>query len=313
MQIFLFIVGAVALVAGLVTIAYGIPINQFSFGNTLIVVGTIAAIGGLIVLALGAVVSRLQQLGKALAAQPLQRLDRFDLPAPAQAKEWSETAHSKPEPKTESVVPEPRVVEPPLAVPTAEVPRPGPAEVVTAAPVLRNPAIPLAEVAAQKAPIQAPVAAPLLDDQKVEPARETPRRSFGFMRSVVRKEPTERPPGDRPSIPPPVMPPPLTEPHSRMSEETHFEAVWPAESKPELAQYGYRSPAPELRSDVPEPTVPAPALNDDRSKVAILKSGVVDGMGYTLYVDGSIEAELPQGTLRFSSINELRAHLEKTA
>src|SRR5262245_62562108 len=27
---------------------------------------------------------------------------------------------------------------------------------------------------------------------------------------------------------------------------------------------------------------------------AILKSGVVDGMGYTLYVDGSIEAELPQ-------------------
>ena len=47
--------------------------------------------------------------------------------------------------------------------------------------------------------------------------------------------------------------------------------------------------------------------------VAILKSGVVDGMGYTLYVDGSIEAELPQGTLRFASINELRSHLEKNA
>jgi hypothetical protein len=47
--------------------------------------------------------------------------------------------------------------------------------------------------------------------------------------------------------------------------------------------------------------------------VAILKSGVVDGMGYTLYVDGSIEAELPQGTLRFSSINDLRGYLEKNA
>ena len=47
--------------------------------------------------------------------------------------------------------------------------------------------------------------------------------------------------------------------------------------------------------------------------VAILKSGVVDGMGYTLYVDGSIEAELPQGTLRFASINELRSHLAKNA
>ena len=33
-------------------------------------------------------------------------------------------------------------------------------------------------------------------------------------------------------------------------------------------------------------------------------------MGYTLYVDGSIEAEL-QGTLRFASINELRSHLAK--
>ena len=36
-------------------------------------------------------------------------------------------------------------------------------------------------------------------------------------------------------------------------------------------------------------------------------------MGYTLYVDGSIEAELPQGTLRFASINELRGHLDKSA
>ena len=40
---------------------------------------------------------------------------------------------------------------------------------------------------------------------------------------------------------------------------------------------------------------------------------MIDGMGYTLYVDGSIEAELPQGTLRFSSINELRDHLAKNA
>ena len=46
---------------------------------------------------------------------------------------------------------------------------------------------------------------------------------------------------------------------------------------------------------------------------AVLKSGVVDGMAYTLYVDGSIEAELPQGTLRFASIDELRSHLEKNS
>jgi hypothetical protein len=43
---------------------------------------------------------------------------------------------------------------------------------------------------------------------------------------------------------------------------------------------------------------------------AILKSGVVDGMAYTLYADGSIEAKLPQGTVRFGSIAELRSHIE---
>ena len=47
------------------------------------------------------------------------------------------------------------------------------------------------------------------------------------------------------------------------------------------------------------------------STVSILKSGVVDGMAYTLYSDGSIEAQLPQGTVRFGSITELRNHLER--
>jgi hypothetical protein len=63
-----------------------------------------------------------------------------------------------------------------------------------------------------------------------------------------------------------------------------------------------------------ETAMPAEMLEPDAPRaVAILKSGVVDGMGYTLYVDGSIEAELPQGTLHFSSINDLRSHLEKNA
>ncbi len=53
----------------------------------------------------------------------------------------------------------------------------------------------------------------------------------------------------------------------------------------------------------------APAAAPARA-VTILKSGVVDGMAYTLYADGSIEAQLPQGTVRFGSIAELRAHIE---
>jgi hypothetical protein len=66
-----------------------------------------------------------------------------------------------------------------------------------------------------------------------------------------------------------------------------------------------RPEPPPLRSEPPaEPREPA------RPSVSILKSGVIDGMAYTLYTDGSIEAELPQGTMRFGSIDELRTHLE---
>jgi hypothetical protein len=35
-------------------------------------------------------------------------------------------------------------------------------------------------------------------------------------------------------------------------------------------------------------------------------------MAYTLYADGSIEAKLPHGTVRFGSSAELRAHIERT-
>ena len=43
------------------------------------------------------------------------------------------------------------------------------------------------------------------------------------------------------------------------------------------------------------------------------KSGVVDGMAYTLYTDGSIEAKLPEGTIKFGSVAELRAHIKSNS
>ena len=63
-----------------------------------------------------------------------------------------------------------------------------------------------------------------------------------------------------------------------------------------------------------EPAAEAPqTAAPDADEVSVLKSGVVDGMAYTLYSDGSIEAELPQGVLRFGSITELRNHIEQSA
>jgi hypothetical protein len=83
-------------------------------------------------------------------------------------------------------------------------------------------------------------------------------------------------------------------------------------------------PAPvEARGGEPAPQVhsapvafPQPAANEQSpsaemaAPISVLKSGVVEGMAYTLYSDGSIEAQLPQGRLRFGSITELRNHIE---
>ena len=66
-----------------------------------------------------------------------------------------------------------------------------------------------------------------------------------------------------------------------------------------------RSPRPS-----PRPTAP-PARTEEQPAVTVLKSGVVDGMAYSLYSDGSIEAQMPEGMMRFASIDELRAHLDQ--
>jgi len=53
------------------------------------------------------------------------------------------------------------------------------------------------------------------------------------------------------------------------------------------------------------------ASSGDQPAVTVLKSGVVDGMAYSLYSDGSIEAQMPEGMMRFASIDELRLHLDQ--
>ena len=72
-------------------------------------------------------------------------------------------------------------------------------------------------------------------------------------------------------------------------------------------------PAPQA-ADGSEPTPQAPPAavqQEVPAPVSVLKSGVVEGMAYTLYSDGSIEAQLPGGMVRFGSITELRNHIEK--
>ena len=305
MSILLFIVGALALMAGVAMAGFGIPINEFSFGNTLIVAGATVATGGLIIIGLGAVVSHLKRVTEALNAQaangPAGAPDQFELPpraAPVGAR-VPFPPRSKPAPAIHEDEP---------AVPRAAAPEIAPDDrrEFAVAPVLANPDVP---------PMAPKEAAPLPPPRPLSPP---PPADFA---------PPPRPLAPAEPIEPllrQVSPPPPSEPLQKRDRPA-FDAMWPAD-KPSPARPPFAiAPKPEARFDGPAredriapppadiPRPPARNGGDAPRAVAILKSGVVDGMSYTLYVDGSIEAELPQGTLRFASINELRGYLEKNA
>jgi hypothetical protein len=315
MSVLLFGVGAFAVVVGAVLIAFGIPINEFSFGNTLILAGTVAFVGGLIVVGLGLVVSQLQRLAEALATRaPIKSSRGLDMFEP--------TAGSRAAPARVAFPPKPKVdagaFEP--HPPTNVMAEDGP--IGSYAPTLRNPDDAPVTVEddvslSPQHPMAAPAPAPQTFD---EPVRQSP--AFDFQESEIpekrqptrsesRQEPRLQEPrldnGWRPAAPAPAP----------ARQTAYFDAMWPAEGQPGKSPAEAKPYEPKFEPPPGEAVAPAkpeapPQLLEPRA-VAILKSGVVDGMGYTLYVDGSIEAELPQGTLRFASINELRSHLEKNA
>lgn len=343
MSILLYVAGALFLVIGAALIGFGIPINEFSFGNTLIIAGMVAMVGGLIVLALGVVVRELRHVAEAYsraAMRPARPPEPESVPLVRAAPAAAARVPFPPKPKSPplpeisprepvaSFAPEPRDELPPsrddsslpfpirrpMATPVAPpitAPVPRPQEEVFGAPSLPNPAdFPDFEGREEARPTSAERHRP--GDAEVKEAAE--------LAEAGEWDDTEKPAAAAEAIeaePPLFAParrgPPPPETSADKPERSYFDAMWPAE--PELLK------APDVKPphvDLPEPAVELEAEREEPPAeeprtVPILKSGVVDGMGYTLYVDGSIEAELPQGTLRFASINELRAHLEKTS
>jgi hypothetical protein len=339
MSILLFIVGVIAFVGGAVLAAFGIPSSEFSFGNTLITAGATVGIGGLILIGLGAVVSQLKRIAEGSASPMPERAARpaeiFEpvpppapapIPAPVPARATPATAPEGgrfPFPTRRKR--EPAVKEPDVAHP--ELPRFGePVAERSVTPSLRNPDVPPVAVDDEVSLSPHEPLAPTPRDLDEAAQSDSTEENVGV--SAMRRGPI-RESGWRPG-PPPVTPAPSRRP-------TYFDTMWPAEGRPSRGPAATEpnaeavpevKPEPALEPELPpepafevpppkeaaEPAAPVEASEDEpRRTVEVLKSGVVDGMGYTLYVDGSIEAELPQGTLRFASITELRAHLEKNS
>jgi hypothetical protein len=148
-----------------------------------------------------------------------------------------------------------------------------------------------------------PVAAVGREDPAPRPARpappngEAPKRSSLLSWFGSATAPDDGGPKPAAAAPEPAEPPVDLGPLTRVPEE-------PRVVVPPVAAPLPKPVAPALRPPV-KPAAPAATTPES----TVYKSGVIDGMAYTLFMDGAIEAELPQGKVKFASIDELQAYL----
>lgn len=292
--VILLVLGVVAAAAGIVTIGFGIPVSDFSVGSTLILAGTVALSGGLVLVGLAAAVNQLSQIAGSLHMRAGARR-RSSEPAEESASPAT-TATARPvQARGQFKAPGPAKpsTKLPLGERVPEVPAPDAEPEISASAIERlrssvtrtdRPAGPTDTQT--DAPVQAPAAVNGSGKAAISEDSKKPRLDFLF--------------GAK----------------RRTSPRESFDAVWPrrGQAAPDAEDGETEGPA-SGHADMPvrkSPPADATGSGESRSP-AILKSGVVDGMAYTLYSDGSIEAKLPQGTVRFGSIAELRSHIENSS
>ena len=295
----LLLFGLVAMAAGVFVVGFGVPIRESPFGAALLMAGSVAITGGFVLVGLAAAVRELQRVVQGLKARPVAR--------PLRPMERKEGAPEK---------------------------RPGPPRVPRPGPEVPHPAPTNLDMPNLDAPLQ--VAPPVR-----KPGPEWLRRAVAEIEQVPR--PAEaapavpdydrveevRPPDTWPRVNPmPEQAPQDVRPAPAAAPQNIFDMVWPsdrrraepvekrAEAPPDPPMRAPEArPAPPPRPPPPPPPAPppvaAPPPRVEQRPPSILKSGVIDEMAYTLFTDGSIEAQMPDGTMRFASIDELRRHLEK--
>jgi hypothetical protein len=311
MSVFLLLLGVVTTAAGLALVA-----SAATTDTDIITPGTIAAVGGLLLVGMGLVVRELQRIEQALRPS-----HSGDAPAVAAAEPPARIPFP-PKPKTNSQ-PEPLVAD---TTPSSPAAQPVPAD-PPSPPAAPSPAAPPAPAAAEDGAFERlrakfPTLArhengSVVDRPEVPVATQPPTPVEGNA-GEVKKAPAVA--GGRTNGAAPARAAPRdtkTRPAAPDRAKTSvFNAFWPAAPRRDAPTAPTHVAAP-----APPPSEPAavrgtahdssPAAGDAAAPVSALKSGVVEGMAYTLYSDGSIEAQLPQGKLRFGSITALRNHIER--
>jgi hypothetical protein len=306
MYLVLLVFGAVLTVAGIVLAATGVSIQDHAFDMSIVTPGIVAAVGGLALVGLGLALRVLQRIEQSLAARPMPRVSR--------PGETAEPALLSERPSNETRV----------SLPPKTVPRPQ-----TALGAAATPATAREKQLAEKSPVARMESTTVSDEMDLPLSSRAPSSVDEAVGQFDKLRAARRNNGGTPGRITPRLDlgtrSPL--PSDRPKGPT-FETLWPKGSRPmpaaqsAPAQAGATpavaaTPATEALAEAEQINESAPeapqAAIPEATEVSILKSGVVDGMAYTLYSDGSIEADLPQGTLRFGSITELRNHIEQSA
>jgi hypothetical protein len=307
MYAFLVALGAVITAAGLALLASGVSVQQHAFDATNVTQAMIAVVGGCILIGLAFVVRALLRVERALMLRPMVRPPRsgegVEVPVLTAQVGEADVVPSAPKPKRAPAQPSQ-----PAAIATEA--RPGSVQEPVAGPA-RAPAL------------EQLVNAPVVEERDVSLLPAAPPRSDvennddAHAAGPAKLNGTAYPK----TTPQPAVSGRPARRSQRQAKVSIFDALWPKAQRPapeiQPAPAVQVAPPPVTPAEPAEESVPAPvaqvaaAADAPAAVVSIVKSGVVEGMAYTLYSDGSIEAQLPGGTLHFRSITELRNHIEK--
>lgn len=301
MSLLLLLLGIVTTVAGLALVGSGLTMHDAIFDTDVLTPGTVAAVGGLLLIGMGLAVRELRRIEQALAARPMPRPARPNeasavtaetpdapvrIPFPPKAKAGanrqpaSAGAITAPTPSDGAAIERPRTKFPTVARLDG-----GPAGEGADVAVLRRAPLGAGEKGEVKDTTSTAHCA-----NETTPARVVPQVDAKARASTAPEK-------------------------AKSSLFTTFWSMGPRRAaRVSSAQVAAPLPPPPIEPAPVSEALPETSATAEEAAitapVSVLKSGVVEGMAYTLYSDGSIEAQLPQGTLRFNSLTALRDHLE---
>jgi hypothetical protein len=272
MHLVLLLVAAVLAAVGVAILRSGLPVDDVPTA-ALFAAGMATIVSAIVVAALGVIARELARISERLEIQPL--------PLPQVAS----VGHEDPIPRPiKSTDPAAGAARPSLLgwITRESVPVPRAPPVVSMHDTMPVDLAPLARV---QEPVAPPPRAEPLDP--LPPRSERPLSPSGLSNGRFPDLPSGRP-ADLPA-----------------STASRLPELPPLPRRPE--SFGPPPPLPkpvQVRPIERPVAAPLPSVQN-----TVYRSGVIDGMAYTLFMDGSIEAELPDGTVKFASVDDLQKYL----